>query len=130
MRQIKFRAWDVEAKRMYPVAFPSWNGMIETRDGDHTHPTFWLSDGGPEEQGILMQFTGLLDKNGKEIYEGDVCLVEKNGIVVNARVVFNHGAFVFKFNDISNWKLVNRGGPKTCEVIGNIYENPSLPTNP
>ena len=62
---------------------------------------------GLNEKGILMQFTGLLDKNGKEIYEGDITNV---GIVE-----WDHGQFTERLY-----------APDDIEVIGNIYSNPEL----
>lgn len=74
----------------------------------------------------LMQFTGLHDKNGKEIYEGDI--LEHNGKV--QKVVFyntNKGAYYCQFNTgggfVDNIMYFIQ---RDCEVIGNIYENPEL----
>lgn len=64
----------------------------------------------------LMQYTGLQDKNGKEIYEGDVLQDDKKFA----------GAFVVDWNtmfDHSNW---NSSRGNVFEIIGNIYENPEL----
>lgn len=130
-----FRVWDVESKKMYLVAFPTWNGMIETRDGDHTHPTFFLSQNGPEQEGILMQFTGLLDKNGKEIYEGDILAGH------NPRYEEAGGEpSVIKWDEENACFAIFRGGVSSGykissevewnEIIGNIWENPDLLSNP
>lgn len=57
MREIKFRAWDKEFKEMnYPLLFEFENGI--------------QSD---NEEAVIMQYTGLKDKNGKESYIGDIC---------------------------------------------------------
>lgn len=84
------------------------------------------------------QFTGLLDKNGKKIYEGDIIkhpyvdpifrdLVEpKEGDGVTSEVVFRDGAFVVKYdeNDFIYLDAFTRHG--YVEVIGNIHENSEL----
>jgi len=84
------------------------------------------------------QFTGLYDKNGKEIYEGDIVrhpyvdpifgdLVEsKDGEGVTSKVVFHDGAFVVKYdeNDFIYLDAFTRHG--YVEVVGNIYDNPEL----
>lgn len=66
-----------------------------------------------------MQFTGLIDKNGKEIYEGDIVTTPKG----NCAVTFELGCFYTI--TISRYRL--GGWESNCiEIIGNIYENPEL----
>lgn len=72
----------------------------------------------------VMQFTGLKDKNGKEIYEGDIVRLEQWEPEIY-EVVFNRGGFCFRHSDTDVFyhdaKYIEKG-----EVIGNIYENPEL----
>jgi len=127
MIENKFRCWDVENKKMYPVAFPTWNGMIETRTGSDSQ-TFFLSQCGPEMQGILLRFIGLLDKNDVEIYQGDIIKLYQNSYGPFIREVSwskeNHGFFPFCGDLFLNWRSQIKF--ETLEVIGNIYENPEL----
>lgn len=107
-RIIKFRAWDKDTKVMFEVS-------------RHSFPLHDVID----EGWPLMQFTGLTDKNGKEIYEGDIVQnYDFNGHMSRYKVAyFENGFYLFRDKrakfDIW-WNLV--------EVIGNIYENPELLT--
>jgi len=77
---------------------------------------------------ILLQYTGLKDKNGKEIYEGDVIRVKSlyetdEPVDCNAKVLFRDGSFRTDFHD----SLLNMAGKNgEIEAIGNVYENPEL----
>lgn len=71
-----------------------------------------------------IQFTGLLDKNGKEIYEGDIVLWQNSdGEKVKDKVVFYEGAF--RMRNMS-FTLYDYTDSNIFEVIGNIYNNPEL----
>ena len=117
MREIKFRAWDKENKVMINAIFVGLGkvyGMTKT-----FKPSKELEDV------ILMQYTGLKDKNGKEIYEGDVVKGEWDVVeeIYVSDVQFYGGAFrVHKTGLPLEYGYMRR----ECEVIGNIYENPEL----
>jgi len=114
MREIKFRAWDRKMVEM------------EYQDNDTSWGAFWDSVH-PDSEKILMQYTGLKDKNGKEIYEGDLIRNESLRI---CEVIFMSGAFDAKpvnvpiKSDAVGFKL--EAWRYRIEVIGNIYEHPEL----
>ena len=127
MREHKFRAWDKQRNRM-SKPFKLGDQFLEWEDGiDFYMPLeFFLS----KERGIIMQWTGLKDKNFKEIYEGDIIngqiyIIDLNGggnvfaPITTREVYFQSGHFRCKPMEILNkvYKI---------EVIGNIYENPEL----
>ena len=73
---------------------------------------------------IVEQFTGLHDKNGKEIYEGDIILQKTNNGKKLYEVKFEFGCFYAGFHNGSSTKVSPKLIQKNAEVIGNIYENP------
>lgn len=118
MREIKFRAWDKEKKKMEFVGAIDWteNEKIITCNTSTTkHYSF--QEGEQEDDFVLMQYTGLKDKNGKEIYEGDIVkmLVDSLNGEENVEVKWRKEGFWQYFNGFDN-----------CEVVGNIYSNPEL----
>jgi uncharacterized phage protein (TIGR01671 family) len=137
MREIKFRAYEPKNQIMF---------FYDERDGRETM-NFYFDGGiakaqviiGPEDGDAfgyeyfpceIMQSTGLKDKNGKEIYEGDV-LIPFTKSIGPYWIVFENGAFVC-YHKHGRWGLLSRafeiGNPLgySPEVIGNIHENPEL----
>lgn len=124
-REIKFRIWDIENKEMLEVQEldfePTfYGGRIAIRPDQY-------NDYFDTEDMILMQYTGLDDKNGKEIYEGDIVKYRDSRGQHIEKVIFDKGCFYAGMH----WGSSTRVAPKLIntritEVIGNIYDNPEL----
>ena len=127
MREIKFRAWDHEDKKMWKVI-----AFSESIWGESEEPNITICDFGKDPTNYeteirnstnyeLMQYTGLKDKNGEEIFEGDIVQFKSiRNITERYEVEYtNYGEWA-----IGIQRLSTRFG--NCEVIGNIYENPDL----
>ena len=121
MREIKFRAWDKENKKMMKVSsLSSENKEIAVRENGTYH--FFRM-----QNLELMQYTGLKDKSGKEIYEGDIVLVKPGGVSTWYKTVveFKEGALIASLiNGENHFYIFNPGfDSNDFEVIGNVYEN-------
>ena len=135
-REIKFRAWDVDLQKM------SYSKKGHFHVGGHGACAFcseWLTalidggyvkDGGYHQKKILMQFTGLKDKNGVEVWEGDIVRWDyganspedcDEGIWRNGVVMYVEKWGEFAVNRLFNFRV--HVPTKTMEVIGNIHEN-------
>lgn len=130
MREIKFRAWDKKQKWMTEVVclnMGTWIDIVLVQPKVEKATYNQLT-----ENVELMQYTGLTDKNGKEIYEGDIVefIGHKNRIITWTPDGRYSGWFASKVNPENN---INDHLPvgenseyNTIEVLGNIYENPEL----
>jgi uncharacterized phage protein (TIGR01671 family) len=132
MREIKFRAWDKTKKMFLPLdAFAAYTALpncLITMVEDWEN--YRAGEFGYTDYFELMQFTGLKDKNGKEIYEGDVLrYVSKNpfslGEARKVRVYYIDARFWCNGSGIGIY-LGELLVEERCEVIGNIHENPEL----
>jgi uncharacterized phage protein (TIGR01671 family) len=112
-REIKFRLWDKIRKEMRKGCH---NILIDSLDGK-PYWQYGYDEAMPMVNYEVMQFTGLLDKNGKEIYEADL-LKRLNGEVET--VVFDSGCFCIKHKDGSFDFIAEHN---QFEIVGNIYEN-------
>lgn len=122
----RFRAWDVELKSMKEVADIDYGlECVELSD----------SDGDTYIQGFsnikLMQSTGLTDKNGKEIFEGDILSIETDEENVKVEVSWDskHALFVFeskKYNEKEALGELFEDNSYPFKIIGNRYEHPEL----
>ena len=122
MREIKFRAWDMEKDKMRTATAINWYDEYIWVD-----ETPMSGDRLPIESTPLMQYTGLKDKNGKEIYEGDIVKIKVSE------------PFVVKFDEKLGQYFAERDsrtgkdtlklsgiGFSRSEIIGNNYENKEL----
>lgn len=125
MKEIKFRAWDKTLKQML-----IW---LELRVDKYFFPSYFNE----QEYSIksryeLMQFTGLKDKNGKEIYEGDIfdCIYKRDGCNHKLVVMWNeeNASFRVKGYGKCNQPNVNQSlfDIQRQEVIGNKFEDSKL----
>jgi len=126
MREIKFRAWDKQTRNwceLYTV-----DNAVEWYNRKHS-----IFRGFFDRHIILMQYTGLKDKNGKEIYEGDI--IDKsytnplNGELVIQRYIIKWHNGMYKAVFIKDKPYYDRClwmEYKDTEVIGNVFDNPEL----
>ncbi len=115
MREIKFRAWSAKYHTMFQVGDKF--GTTDPLD-----PVVYYLEGQP---GILLQYTGLKDSNGQEVYEGDIA--NYWGKVVT--IIYDEESAGFAMRGLEKWDChFLRPNPKDYEVIGNIYSNPDLLT--
>ena len=150
MKEIKFRAWDVNHKEMVYIEDLYWFEENGVHDG---------SGKGHYTNYELMQYTGLHDKNGKEIYEGDIVLTQERydrpysekrkskrhvGTVVykigSGKGFYNpesgkwdkykeyEAEWIVEVKDYGKFVHGSWGDFFDCEIIGNIYENPEFLT--
>lgn len=125
MREIKFRAWD--GKMMVEPVW-AWNKSANHYEHYNDFHEKWMY-GLETKNVVLMQFTGLLDKNGREIYEGDILQFIFDGKVfhtapVGWREQFSVWGCMLALSEIEPEDIWVE--ETTYEVIGNIYENPEL----
>ena len=118
MREIKFRVWTgikMEHQVVVGQLGAFYEGGISPTDSACISTTTLYHKETP-----VMQFTGLRDKNGKEIYEGDICKIG-NG--------FSHSAGIYDIKWEKGCYFVGGGwlcGVSLIEIIGNIHEHPHL----
>ena len=108
MREIEFRSWDIR------------HLVIE-----YCVSLYWFEENFCAENGdgyILMQYTGLKDKNGVKIFEGDIVKAGRGDSVLTAAIDYDNNVAAYVFR--GTYCFVSEYAD--FEVIGNIYENPEL----
>jgi uncharacterized phage protein (TIGR01671 family) len=139
MREIKFRAWDKNSG-MYEVNSIGFDNCLEHTVIYGTHMGhLWTGSRGENKMTgstvdcILMQYTGLKDKNGKEIYEGDILLADNDYVDegnLYLEVKWNDKQTGYYLEDakhgidcdVDEFEMIDQ----CYQVIGNIYETPEL----
>ncbi|EDH0861481.1 hypothetical protein GCV70_13070 [Listeria monocytogenes] len=122
MRAIGFRAFVKRKKKMLPVTDLCFNeteavGVSGCGNAKCTLCVDWYSF----DDVVLMQYTGLKDKYGKKIFEGDICWEEHNECY--GVVKFEDAKFLYLWENIAEdlWEVAD-----SIEIYGNIHENPDL----
>lgn len=122
MRTLKFRAWNFKHQKMFSAEEMTADqmailpdGHFANIDGQHTSRSIIYS----HEQMLPMQYTGLKDRNGKEIYEGDIVQYKTDTILVEWH---GEAAAFWPFFSDEYWN-------DDFEIIGTRYETPDLLTS-
>jgi uncharacterized phage protein (TIGR01671 family) len=141
MREIKFRVWDSSESKMIYLDDQSMSVEINfLNNWTYNHKTYWevvTKEGEPgyphmsqyvdsrRTENKIMQYTGLEDKNGKEIYEGDIVDFKSYPL---SEVVYVRDRFtpIYDRSSYDEWEFDFWRISNDCEVVGNIYENPEL----
>jgi len=142
MREIKFRIWIKDESKMIYLDDKENDVEINFLNNiTSNHETYWevvtkVSDlrfahmpqyfDSRDSENVLMQYTGLKDKNGIPIYEGDLINLGNTGRkhIGVASIVWYGAGFSINQNKYMGW--LGKDIANNCEIVGNIYENPEL----
>ena len=129
-REIKFRAWDNDNELFSYMSFSDIMKMAETLDSFESYFTrdYFTKNDEKTNNPLLMQFTKLKDKNGQDIYEGDIVIT--NEAIMTGESYSRVGSIGYR-EDIASFVFIEQDGEWDSieivdTIIGNIYENPEL----
>lgn len=123
-----FRAWNKEAKTMHYSAEETYNGIFGKPKIEHTSFSGLLND----NQYIIMQCTGLKDKTGKLIYEGDIVKLSgndnpyMNNLIGVVKYSQEYAIFFINIPNNIAWYEFCEVNKKELKIIGNTYQTPEL----
>ena len=123
MREVKFRAWDTLNKKFISQSITIDLEVTIRFDGVFVSDDLSIDGTESGDRIILSQFTGLLDKNGKAIFEGDIVKYEQPLQLENGEIGIWHGGNRV-CRDIRHLDFPEK--PEYLKIIGNIYENKDL----
>ena len=127
MREIKFRIWDKELKESHIEELQDLCEDDYWYDGETEVWSILYDCNNKQERFVALQYTGLVDKNFYEIYEGDIVKVEKVDL---AQIIWDEDRMAWGIKPINDFyfdsPLLADNTDLELEVIGNIYENPDL----
>ena len=132
MREIKFRAWDKKTKSF--VNLSTCEVYFTTQNELFVGETIELGTHEEFNDFVLQQYTGLKDMNGKEIYEGDVIVIDSDKDKIIYVIVYEYGEYlaitpnknIDVFGSGYDQLSLSMSGTEDYKIIGNIYENPEL----
>ena len=122
MREIKFRTWNKEEKKMYHDAQNTYDFMIN--NGGCFEESF--KDVLEYDNYVVMQYTNNKDVTGKEIFEGDIVETTRALNHIIGVVTMIKGCWYIQDGEDSYYRLIPRFGKAENKVIGNIYVNKEL----
>ncbi|EPV0624803.1 YopX family protein [Listeria monocytogenes] len=129
MRAIGFRSFVKETKKMLPVTDLCFNEIVAVGvSGCGNAKCTLCVDWYNFDDVLLMQYTGLKDKNGKKIFEGDIVDISVYDRLdwssIKGKVVFLNGAWLVE--DVGHFAITLQSETNEIEIIGNVHENLGL----
>lgn len=124
MREILFRGKEIGADRWVHGSLDIHKSGVVVIMSDEIVASIYAR----VEPDTVGQYTGLTDKNGKKIFEGDIVKIDIAGLIFNAVCKFHSGSFglVWHYMGVDRWQAFTSICHVEYEVIGNIHDNPEL----